>query len=90
MNNNTYKQVFIFFVMTLENEVKIVQDDMTKLRLARGRAEQDYLSEDWSLCPNHCPYCCDPFYGHPHPHSTQTRLKEGMSAEDFVNQYLFN
>ena len=36
----------------------------------------EYNPEEWTPCPADCAYCCDPFYGHPHPHITQKRITE--------------
>ncbi|MEK6840597.1 MAG: hypothetical protein AABX79_01450 [Nanoarchaeota archaeon] len=61
--------------------------DINKWRIASEKAQDDYKPEEWTPCPENCAYCSDPDYGHPHPHLTQRRLKDNMSAIDFVRQY---
>jgi len=64
--------------------------DIAKDRKAREEASKDYIPEEWTSCPKDCAYCHDPFFGHSRPHLTQTRLSDGMSASDFVDQYREN
>jgi len=52
------------------------------------RASRDYKPEEWTPCPKDCAYCRDPFYGHPHPHTTQKRLSDGMTAREFIDSYI--
>lgn len=54
---------------------------------ARERASEYYKVGEWTPCPNDCAYCTDPDYGHPHPHLTQRRLQDGMTAQEFIDQH---